>query len=408
MVVFLLAGCASVASRVDGEAVPTTEYKVGDGVVYYMPYRPIKISVTFAAPPPAKSPPQGAPSVETIDATADLGKASKRFLLNPQRSWIGKNHSNIGVTPSGLLTTSTAETTSGISTLIQNIGKAVASIRGVTRPLVVSPVPPPPPCPKTSCPAGSTYTLLLYPDQVLDNSPHQCPDAAPRDATECTDTDTLNANEPYLSSTGAIKACLCGFSITVTDLGGKSPHDFRPNNTAHIAEGTREQYGIFYKQELPYLVTIGDPAKGESSQFIASSPNLAPISYMPVTWGIFADNQTNIVLHEGIVTSVDSVTTGELVALAELPADFITAYTGAIGALFAQLGKNTEAETTLRNNQTALAAATIKQTACTSTIEANRPALEPSNFAGGIDQPALTAATAKLNAALANIQAACK
>src|SRR2546423_3270878 len=86
----LAAGCASYASRVQQASVP-----VDDGIVYYMPNRPIKVIVTVDA--------QGVqtPSVGTIEASPDL---RHRFVLHYEQNLVGKNHMSIGVNTRGLLT----------------------------------------------------------------------------------------------------------------------------------------------------------------------------------------------------------------------------------------------------------------------------------------------------------------
>jgi hypothetical protein len=164
-----IVGCSSVTSRVED-----IKSSVEDGVVYYMPRRPIKVSITFAAAAaPSASSPQGIPSVDTIDATADL---KHRFILNYDQNWIGKNYLNIGVNTNGLLTTSNADTTSGITTIVQNLAKAIGSaqalasaaapVRAPQAPAGATPAPP--------CQPGRVYTMLLYPEDVGDTEEHLC------------------------------------------------------------------------------------------------------------------------------------------------------------------------------------------------------------------------------------------
>ncbi len=393
----MLAGCASVASQVEDVSSP-----LGDGIVYYMPQRPIKVTITFAAATPAipatpavpataNSPaipakpgtpakpavvPPGVPSVDTIDATPDL---SRRFILGYEENFVGKNHANIGVDTNGLLTTSNADTTSGIATIVQNIAKAVGTASALEAALALKGTPPTTPPPAPQCQSGRAYSELFYPE----------------------------------NTTSGTSGTLCGFSIKVTNLDGGTVNQSPPstNNTRIPKPGETatqsSQPGVFYKLNLPYLVHVTDPGGKAETQFVAFSPDLAPIAFVPVTRTLFSNNQTQITLSEGTVTAVDATTEGELVALTELPADFISAYAAAVGQLFTAFGNNVQAQTTLINNQQSLAAAKVQQAACSSTIAANQATLSPANLAG-VTGAALAAATANINTALSNIQAACK
>jgi hypothetical protein len=82
------------------------------------------------------------------------------------------------------------------------------------------------------------------------------------------------------------------------------------------------------------------------------------------------------------VTAVDATASGELVALSELPADFISAYTTAIGGVFSQIGTNIKDQTAILQNQQALALSTAQKQACTLALAANKAALDPSNIVG--------------------------
>src|SRR5215470_9479159 len=56
-------GCASITSQVDDLSKP-----VSDGVVYYMPRRPIKVSITLPAKIPATKATPGVPATPTSPA----------------------------------------------------------------------------------------------------------------------------------------------------------------------------------------------------------------------------------------------------------------------------------------------------------------------------------------------------
>jgi hypothetical protein len=109
-----IAGCTSIASKVDGSGE--------DGVVYYMPLRPIKITVSVDKDS------KQTPSVNAGDPFPDL---RHRFVLSYDQNYVGKNHMNISVSTKGLLTTSTAETTSGVTTIAKNFAQLAGEIHAL-------------------------------------------------------------------------------------------------------------------------------------------------------------------------------------------------------------------------------------------------------------------------------------
>lgn len=313
----LLAACSSVASKVETSTDP-----VDDGVIYYMPMRAIKITVSV------DNSGKETPAVEAGDTVPDL---SRRFVLDYERNWVGKNHLVVGVSSSGLLTSSNADTVSGVITIAKNLSQAAGDLTAAAaaapaHALVVQPPPAPPP----ACKQGQSYVELVWP----------------------------GSGSPYP---------LCNFHITVTLLG---PSPVKQNDTPRIRAFGVSQSGLFYKHDLPYLVTLEDSSAGRS-QFIAMSPSESEVDFVPVTRTFFANNTGNITLANGIVTSVDQSSDGELVAASELPADIISAYFSAIGSLFSQFSTNSANQTTNISNAQALSVAKIKQQACAAAIAAN-------------------------------------
>jgi hypothetical protein len=135
---------------------------------------------------------------------------------------------------------------------------------------------------------------------------------------------------------------------------------------AHVS-----QSGFFYKQELPYIVTVTDKASRNQSQFLAYSPDEAPISFAPVTRTVFAHNKLSATFSDGVLTGFDEQVDGELVGLTALPADVISAYFTAVGSMFQGLKEKTSNQTDLVNAQANLAVAKVKQQACAAAIAAN-------------------------------------
>ena len=308
-------GCASVSTRLqENPAAP-----VSDGVIYYMPKQPIKISIAIDDKGVVT------PSATSGDIVPDL---SHRFVLDYQQNWLGTNKLVAGVNTMGLLTSSNATTTSGVGTILQNLATFAGQISVLETKPGQTPIP---------CKAGQTYYLIAFPED-------------------------LKATVPTGSRS------ICGFNVTAEPLfpsGIGTPGA----DTQRLHTGGSES-GIFYKQQLPYKVQITS-SDGLSSSFLVYSPDEAPIGFIPVNRTFFADNGTNVTLQNGILTQVDENTTGEILALSQYPSQIINAYFKAIGGLFSQIGTNTTSQTSVINDQTALAAAKAKQQYCTATIAAN-------------------------------------
>ena len=336
-----LAACTSIASKAGGSGE--------NGIAYYMPLRPIKVTVTVD-----KDNSQ-TPSVGPGDSIPDLGH---RFILDYSENFIGKNHMNISVSAKGLLTTSNAETTSGVQQIAKNFGQLAGTIHGM-RPYMAPGGPATKPA--AECTAGQTYTVLLFPEKIF----------AP----------TANAPQSVV-----IENLICKFQITLTQ-GWSSP---RVVDVPSSIERKDSQFksGVFYRHDLPYIVTMTDIEKATNQpiEFLAFSPDESEIGFVPVTRTLFADNKTNISFNDGVVTSVDQSADGEVVALTQLPADIIGAYFEAVGKIFQSFSSNTTAEKSLIVAQQDLAVTKVKKQACDAAIAANSLAGKtPDEFANALN-----------------------
>lgn len=331
--VIFLGGCASMSSAVVEPTVPTP-----DGIVYYMPARAIKVSVRLDA--------QGV-ATPTVDAGDNVADRSRRFVLSYEQSLVGKNSLIVQSNAAGLLTSTNATTDSGVSEIAKNLARAAGSAAGILesterRERV-----------EQRCVAGQTYTLFVTPG------------IQPRDP-------------------------LCGFSIRVERI-GETPLG---GDTARLESAGAPQPGIFYRLDLPYRVTMSHAASGTSYEFIASSPSESPIFFYPISRTFFADNNTALTFSSpGVLTGVTQSTEGELVAATALPAEIISEYFKAVGALFTQLGQNNQGEATVRDNARSATLARVREQVCAAAVAAN---------------PIAGRSPEEVNAALANINAACR
>jgi hypothetical protein len=341
-----LGSCTSIASKVDSDKT------VNDGLVYFMPRRPIQITVTV------DDKGNQTPKVETANTISD---PSQRFVLDYSEDFFGKNHMNVTVNSLGLLSSTLTETTSGWPTIAKNLGTLTGQVTALAAAAAEQGVTPGVSVPQ--CDNGKSYTLLLFPEDAIAKG----------------------------SQTSA-EFPLCGFNVVLKRLAPILTH-----NTSRI-EDKEFQSGVFYKFDLPYIVTISQAGlaqgvKPAATSFIALSPDESPIAFAPVTRTVFSDNKVTLTFSDGILTADEQSSDGEVVALSELPADFISAYMSAIGSIFSSLSTNATDQKNLISAQQSLAVTQVKLQACQQAIAAN-------SVAGKTQADAAKA--------LSNVQAACQ
>lgn len=408
-----LYACSSVSTVILN---PNKDH-VSDGVIYYLPKRPIQVTITIPVPkaPQAgggananhalggagrsadaaaggnassnqSSTAQGAPiiTVDTIDSVPDM---TRRFVLRYSwpRNILGENHATIKVTPSGLLTSVGSNTISGIVSVVQSIAKSLGSVTAMTQGLTAL-------VKEQPCTPGVPYSRLIFPEDVA-----------------------AGKTIPPLCNYTIKLATIDGGSLVPPpakiengsrpDAGGKSGVEKQNPPSVDTARLTSPgadqegQSGVFYRQDIPYQVQITDPDGRQTSQFIAYSPDLSPIGFAPVPRSFFANANTSLTFTNGVLTGVDSDVNGELAGALELPADFISAYTTALGGIFSQIGTAEQNRTTAIENET-------HRQVCAAAIQANKPAIQPAAITGKQGSDFTTAWTA-FTAAWANIKAAC-
>lgn len=334
-----LPACSSIISKPDSGA------SVSDGIVYYMPRRPIKITATFDK--------DGNPSA-SVDPGDTIADPSRRFMLDYSENFVGTNHMNITVNSQGLLEGSNADTTSGIDTIVKNIATAMGQITALAKPAAPPVGPLVKAGPAVGCQPNESYTVLLFPEDK--------------------------------------QGSICKISIKIERalLTGEVPAP-TPNPNARVANASSHS-GVFYRTDVAYRVTLTD-LNLQTHDFLAYSPDESPIFFVPVTKTLFSNNKTNITITDGTLKSIDQSSDGELVALSQLPSDAISAYLTAVGSVFSSLGSNVADQKTLISNQESLSVAQIKKQACLSSIAAN----DLKNKTG-----------TDLSAAVSNVVAACQ
>ncbi|HXI87510.1 MAG TPA: hypothetical protein VNH64_08625 [Parvularculaceae bacterium] len=301
---FLNAGCAGfvstpVAPPADGAPKPAQ-----DGVYYYLPVKPIVVQAAIDA--------KGVMTVSLAKVAAAPDRAHP-YLLRLPENYLSTNNTVIKVGPNGLLQTASSEEKSGLDALVKAAGAGIGTISGALG-IGESELP---------CEKSHTYTLYLWPEDK--------------------------------KAEGEI----CQAAVHVTAFGGASPLA----DTRRSSGFDRANAGIFYKTEIPYLVSVEFGGR-RPQQFIAYSPNEAPIQFAPLKRALFANNKTTFTLTDGVLTKAESNVDGEITGFVALPADFIGAYMKAVGEIFSSLKSNDSA----RNG---LAVSDAQRQLCEAAVAAN-------------------------------------
>ncbi len=428
---FPMAACASYLSTKAGPG------HVPDGIVYFLPKRPIVVQIAVASPPTAQPPGDvtpklddqskgnkgakvegggngGAPPQANQDDNAgadgdnsDAGAGtdadtslietpsilsdgysvpdiSARFVLSDPYNLIGENSINITVGSNGLLTSANSTATSGLPAIAQSIATAAGDLMVAMDVKLVPADTAPTPCAK-----GGTYSIAIWPDDYDPSVPHQICDLDVVLLDPVTRRELNGGGNVEAADTGAVTGVLAASRQDGPDQSkgeGKqgaaavAPPDAppAPAPTTHPARlapqakpvarldaldpnsGENNQSlvyndaaGIYYRVALPYLVRIRphvDDDDHRAVTLVAYSPDLSPTLFLPVKRTVFSKNIVTLGLKDGIVNSFAEDETGELVALAQIPAQVLQAYFAAIGSTFSSL-------TTNENDASALALA---------------------------------------------------
>jgi hypothetical protein len=302
-----LTDCAVVQSQAvtstkpDGSPIP-------DGIPYFLPRRPFIITVTNPQSP-------GLPPTLSVTAGAPEPDLSKRYVISQGTNLFADNEFNIAVSSNGLLQTSTSTATSEVPTIVQNAAASAGMLAPggalALRPFGITPSSPQLPGPKLGCPSrGGFYQIVLYPEVTY-------PITTP--LTLCDSIDSEGG--PYIVTWHRADRAVGPF-------GGQGGDSEKASTTTPVS-------GLFFRHELPYVVTIRGPAIEIDT--VIASPDESETDFFPVKRSFFANNTANIVAADGVITGVDQTTKSELAAAVGLPATWISSYTTAVGQLFSGL-----------------------------------------------------------------------
>ena len=278
--VLALGGCASL------ESTPTAS--PGEGLVYYLPKKDIRVTVTR----------DNGKVTTAIGTTAAYPDTTRAYVLKFRRNLIGRNELAVKVSPAGLLDSATSTTTSSLTEVIREVAGAVGTL-GV-RPLGAGPRADG----KPACMDGST-SHVYSPPQAGEHR---------------------GANP-------------CGLSVAIRRISVAPPS--RGGDPAGGGPWPAEQGapGVFYRQNEAYLVTITstDGAAYHEASDVVLSPSLSPVRFLPIEKTLFSNNKAALAFIDGVPQAYGQEADGELVGLAKLPAEVIGAYFAAVGKVFENL-----------------------------------------------------------------------
>jgi hypothetical protein len=351
LLVLSVSSCASVSTTVappPGDPLTTQAEQIQDGLIYYMPRRGFKIVVSVDKDGGETA------SVVAGDAIPDF---TRRYILRYGRNWVGTNHGTLGVNSRGLLQNTSSTTTSATNTIATAIGTIAGDVTALAASAARQQATPRAADQLVPCKIpNTTYSIIIFPEDLN----------TPRAASIC----------DFRISGGLTPA-----SLKISEVGADSVR----------LQRTGEQAGIFYKHDLPYIITITDRSD-HSSAWLVYSPDQSPVTFFPVTGGVFANASSSLSIVDGALTQADVSTDSEIVGLLQFPANVISGYFAAIGQIFQARGNDVSQQNSLEANRQALSKTEVQLQACRATIQAND--------VSGKTADALTAA-------MANIRAAC-
>ena len=436
----ILYSCASISSEiVKCENSDHKECDLDDGVVYYMPTRSIRLNIevksdkntvsnkiekvkkteiikktgkepdsntvtktnttttttesTDTVPKEPEST-EKAITVKLTDnyATETMPDLSQQFLLRYRKNWVGKNHMAINVNRTGLLSVTHADTISRVNQIANNIAidVATASLGFGFAPSAPS-TQDSPITPKIDLTPGTSTAMSEY--SVTVNARTSCADGTYTLLVDPKSIDPIS-NKKIIDKT-------CGVNIEIERVARKQGRSYRLDSyhwddlydraksfiTNHNLNGLP---GLFYKQDLPYIVTISNSES--KSQFIAFSPNESGTYFAPITKTFFTDNTSDISLVNGVINTLHETTDSELLALSKIPSEVLGSYTDSLGKTFGQLGATIKTQNDNLGLEMSLFQSLTKIKQCQVAIATN-------NLSGKTGDD--------LNKALSNIQTAC-
>lgn len=327
---FALASCSSIKSIKN----PDTDT---EGLVYYMPQKSFSVSITVT---------DKVISDIALGTTVPYPDTSKRYVLQHGSNAFGKNTADFTITEQGLLSIAKSKTDSSVSDAFKSLG-------------------------------GLLGSKIPFESERLWPADKKTPPAA----TPCTQTNGIHtyiyqeAREYSKDSTGknsfGENAAPCGLKLKITALAANGQSNSEQTSKVQSTSTNEEHSGIFYRQNIPYLMEISDAVFSKAS--IVFVPSKAT-HFLPASKTFFSNNEANFALQDGVVTGYKQTTEGEVVALLKIPADILSAYFSAIGTVFDSFKTNDSKEVLALNESVNKELAKNKVANCLAAIRAKNEA----------------------------------
>lgn len=302
------AGLLACASIETSEAPPSAAVT---GLSYYMPSKDFVVTLTLKAQKPEKA---------SITTTAAYPDRSRQFVLQYGRNWLGKNTLDIGVSPAGLLSTASSSTQSGVSDAFRGLGGLLGSAKGLGMNALQA---------GAVCSSDGEYTFVF-------------------------------------KAPGVYKPC--GEAVTVSISAASEPAGPWPLQAQAQPMPDTGLAGIYYRQELPYLVTVTGGAVNTAAMVF--SPSASRTHFLPITRTFFSSNSADFELSDGVPKRYKQASDGEGLALLKLPADVLAAYFSAVGSLFESFKSNDSKQAQVLSESLKLEFAKKKYDACIEALRA--------------------------------------
>ena len=289
----ILAGCVALISACSGvKSVPDPDQDNLDGLIYYMPMRDLIVTVEIGDGDKLNS--------VTIGTSAPYADRSRKYSLSFQKALLANNDINIGTSSAGLLKSATSETTSQVSEIFKGLASLAGSAAGAAN-VVESPM----------CTKGSHVFTYKFP--------------ALAEETPC-----------------GVKVKVKRYDNAGIDLSTKRVTDNKSGNS-----------GIFYKQEIAYLISVTYPGELNAAK-IVTSPSESPIYFLPISKTLFSTSKADFTFDEGVPTKFAQKEDSELASLFSLPATIIGAYFTAVGNIFSSFKANDDKQVAALQSELAL------------------------------------------------------
>lgn len=310
-------GCASIRSTKQ----PQDEKPIDGGMIYYLPMQKFELTLTV----------DDKGSRLSLIASRSMPDTEHRYVAQFRRNHVGSGKLAVKATPDGLLSGELAGSTTG---QLDEALKALASSAGAIRTM--------------NAPAG---------DACKDKGVYKW----------VFDADISKSVETALWA--------CGLVVSAKKSGsGEYPATTPTMGWKGVGTKSVRGAGFFYRQRMPFVVTVNHTPGGGASQayefYESIAGNHSPVEFMPIPRTLFAVTQWKVTFDHGLPTVYDIEAGGDLIGLFKLPAAVVSAYSTAIGDGFRRRKDTSVAEAAYLEQINKLAVQQAKYEICRAAVRA--------------------------------------